>query len=186
MAAAALSLTARAAPLDEASCDQLKHEEAALDRAGIRAAWSKGPEWARTALGKDKLEQVRRLIEVDEQLAFRCVIRQRLPAQAAAAPDGKPAVEPKAKAVPKSKPNAKAAAAVDTPAGEQAAAPPVQAKPPARPKAAQAPERVVAPATTASTVTAPASAAPLPSVTRPARPRASDAFVPADRGPIDN
>ena len=84
--AAVLSLTARAAPLDEASCEQLKQEEAALDRAGVRAVWSKGPEWARIALGKDKLAQVRRLIEVDEQLAFRCVSRQRLPVQAAAAP----------------------------------------------------------------------------------------------------
>ena len=32
----------------------------------------KGPEWAKVNLAPEKLEQIRRLIELDEQLLFRC------------------------------------------------------------------------------------------------------------------
>ena len=42
-------------------------------REGRRARQlAKGPEWAKANLPPDKLEQIRRLIEVDEQLLFRC------------------------------------------------------------------------------------------------------------------
>ena len=63
---------ARSAPLDKASCDQLKVEQGQLEGAGVRASMSKGPEWAKANLGADKLGQVRRLIELDAQILFRC------------------------------------------------------------------------------------------------------------------
>ncbi len=63
---------ARTAPLDKEGCAKLRTEEAQLVQAGTRTSMSKGPEWAKTNLAPDKLEQIRRLLEVDEQLQFRC------------------------------------------------------------------------------------------------------------------
>ena len=62
----------RAAQLDKDSCAKLKTEQAQLEQGGTRASQGKGPEWAKANLAADKLEQVRRLIELDEQLLFRC------------------------------------------------------------------------------------------------------------------
>ena len=63
---------ARAAQLDKDSCSKLKTEQAQLEQGGVRGSLGKGPEWAKANLAPEKLEQVRRLIEVDEQLLFRC------------------------------------------------------------------------------------------------------------------
>jgi hypothetical protein len=62
----------RAAQLDKDSCAMLKTEQAQLEQGGMRGNLGKGPEWAKTNLAPEKLEQIRRLIEVDEQLLFRC------------------------------------------------------------------------------------------------------------------
>jgi hypothetical protein len=63
---------ARAAQLDKDSCAKLKTEQAQLEQGGTRGSLGKGPEWAKVNLAPDKLEQIRRLIELDEQLLFRC------------------------------------------------------------------------------------------------------------------
>jgi hypothetical protein len=63
---------ARAAQLDKDSCAKLKTEQAQLEQGGARGSMGKGPEWAKVNLAPDKLEQIRRLIELDEQLLFRC------------------------------------------------------------------------------------------------------------------
>ena len=70
--------TAAAAPLDEEDCDKLKAEQTQLEGAGARADMTKGPEWAKTNLTPDKLGQVKRLIEVEELLMFRCGSGSRL------------------------------------------------------------------------------------------------------------
>jgi hypothetical protein len=73
--AAALLLqmpAARAAPLDKDGCAQLKVEQGQLELAGTRGNMGKGPQWAKTNLEPEKLDQIRRLLEVDEQLLFRC------------------------------------------------------------------------------------------------------------------
>lgn len=72
LAAVALSPALRAAPLDKESCEKLKAEHAWLEQAGTRGFMSKGPHWAKTNLEPGKLDQIRRLLEVDEQLLFRC------------------------------------------------------------------------------------------------------------------
>ena len=64
--------TARTAPLDKDGCAKLKAEEAQIEQSGIRSSMGRGPEWAKANLPPDKLEQIRRLIEVEEQLLFRC------------------------------------------------------------------------------------------------------------------
>jgi hypothetical protein len=64
--------TVCAAPLDKEGCAKLKVEEGELEQAGVRRDMSKGPHWAKVNLAPDKLEQIRRLLEVEEQLLFRC------------------------------------------------------------------------------------------------------------------
>src|SRR5262249_23028969 len=61
-----------AVQLDKESCTKLKSEQAQLEKDGARGSLGKGPDWAKANLGAEKLDQVRRLIEVDEQLLFRC------------------------------------------------------------------------------------------------------------------
>jgi hypothetical protein len=63
---------ARTAPLDKDGCANLKAEQAQLEHAGARGNMAKGPQWAKANLEPDKLDQIRRLLEVDEQLLFRC------------------------------------------------------------------------------------------------------------------
>jgi hypothetical protein len=62
----------RAAQLDKDSCAKLKIEQAQLEQGGTRGSMGRGPEWAKVNLVPEKLEQIRRLIELDEQLLFRC------------------------------------------------------------------------------------------------------------------
>ena len=95
----------RASPLDAQGCNKLKDERVALEQAGVRGSMAKGPEWAKSNLSPDKLEQVRRLIDVDAQLTFRChgkplvLLPPEIEADPAAIPppgtDGKAAVEKK-------------------------------------------------------------------------------------------
>ena len=61
-----------AAQLDKDSCAKLKTEQGQLEQGGTRGSMVRGPEWAKSNLAPDRLEVIRRLIEVDEQLLFRC------------------------------------------------------------------------------------------------------------------
>ncbi|WP_171946458.1 hypothetical protein [Hyphomicrobium sp. CS1GBMeth3] len=73
--AAMLSLatpTALAAPLDPEACTALKTEHTSLVAAGAKSDMSRGPEWAKTNLAPDRLDKIKRLIAVEEQLSFRC------------------------------------------------------------------------------------------------------------------
>jgi hypothetical protein len=63
---------ARAATLDKDTCGRLEEEQTTLEKAGVRTTLAKGAAWAKDNLPLDKLQQVRRLIEVDEQILFRC------------------------------------------------------------------------------------------------------------------
>jgi hypothetical protein len=63
---------ARAAPLDADTCGKLMVEQGALEKAGIEQEMSKGAEWAKANLGLERLNQVRRFIELEEQILFRC------------------------------------------------------------------------------------------------------------------
>jgi hypothetical protein len=66
------TLALRAAPLDKDGCTKLKVEQSQLEQSGTRGSMGRGPEWAKANLAPEKLDQIRRLIEVDEQLLFRC------------------------------------------------------------------------------------------------------------------
>ena len=153
---AALTLSfrdVRAAPLDAATCGQLKGEQVRMEQGGVRDRMARGPSWAKANLTADKIDEVRRLIELDEQLLFRCSTRNlvELPVEAdaepAAAPpgaseDGKDAASPKADAPPagQKKPAAKSAPA------EPAKSPAAKAKPKEAAKAAPASPKTAPPA----------------------------------------
>ena len=63
---------AQAATLDKDTCARLEEEQTTLEKTGVRATLAKGAAWAKDNLPLDKLQEVRRLIEVDEQILFRC------------------------------------------------------------------------------------------------------------------
>jgi hypothetical protein len=60
------------APLDKAVCDSLKQEHGQLVVAGAKDNMARGPEWATANLAPERIKDIRRLIDVEEQLAFRC------------------------------------------------------------------------------------------------------------------
>ncbi len=146
LAAAALMATAvsvaPAAPLDQQTCDQLKREVVQLEGLGARDNLGKGAVWGKANLRSQQLEQVKKLIEMDEAIAFRCPIpkpeppvapvvtkvKGKAPAKAAAKPPATASAPAAAQAKPKPRPKPKAAAAT-TDGGSGAAAPRQQAKP---------------------------------------------------------
>jgi hypothetical protein len=72
LAIAAAVATTSAAPLDEEACTQLKQELQLLESRGTRTNMANGPGWAKANLAKDKLEEIKSLIEIEEALTFRC------------------------------------------------------------------------------------------------------------------
>ncbi len=72
IALVALLTQARAAPLDGDACVKLMGEHNQLETAGIERDMAKGPAWAKANLAPEKLAQVRRFIELEELLLFRC------------------------------------------------------------------------------------------------------------------
>lgn len=63
---------APAAPLDEKTCAMLRNERLHLELAGVRDSMANGPAWAVTKLPAARLNDIKRLIELDEQVTFRC------------------------------------------------------------------------------------------------------------------
>ncbi|MCL4767710.1 MAG: hypothetical protein KJZ80_15900 [Hyphomicrobiaceae bacterium] len=142
--------SAGATPLDEPACAALEDEQSKLVLAGVKSSMERGPEWARANLPAARLKEIERLIQVEEQIAFRCpqpkpVREAREPAggNGAASEKGAAAEGAKGKAPPKppssagsaspapgQKPKAKAKAKP-----EDAYVPPPKAKPRPEPTA---------------------------------------------------
>jgi hypothetical protein len=71
----ALAVMARAAhakPLDKEACDTLQAEKLSLVVLGIDKEMAKGPDWAKANLAPARLDMVKRLLTVNEQMKFRC------------------------------------------------------------------------------------------------------------------
>lgn len=66
------TLSAQAKPLDRPACEAIKQEHEMLLDGEIKAAIEKGAEWAKTNLGQSSLQKVKRVVAIEEQLAFRC------------------------------------------------------------------------------------------------------------------
>ncbi len=71
--ACGLSATAGAKPLEPAACETLEAEAGQLMTAGAGTDFEKGPAWGAANLTPERLAAVRRLIEVNELLSFRCM-----------------------------------------------------------------------------------------------------------------
>jgi hypothetical protein len=63
---------AGASPLDQAACEALKADRGRLLTESLKSDIAKGAEWARANLSQDRLKEIQSLIEVEEQIAFRC------------------------------------------------------------------------------------------------------------------
>lgn len=164
LATAAASL-APAATLDEQTCDQLKREVGQLEGLGARDNLAKGAQWGKANLRGAQLEQVKKLIEIDEAVAFRCPRPKPKPK-----PD--PAVLAKAKAPPKGAPKVQGAAggaAVDV------------VKPKQKPRPKSAP--VAADGGQGQVPAATAVAPPKPKPRPPQQPKAPDVYVPPKAAP---
>ena len=99
--------TSRAAaePLDKSSCASLANDRKKLFTPSMQAALDRGPDWVKDHLNDQELEQVRKFLDVEAQIAFRCrgggVDKKAVAAPAEPAdtdavplPERKPALEP--------------------------------------------------------------------------------------------
>jgi hypothetical protein len=78
LASATVLTKARAAPLDADTCNKLMIEQGTLEDAGAEQNMAKGPEWAKANLAPEKIEQVRRFIELEALILFRCRSKSRV------------------------------------------------------------------------------------------------------------
>jgi hypothetical protein len=180
---------APAAPLDAQTCDQLKREVVDLERLGARESLQKGAAWGKANLRSAQLEQVRKLIEMDEAIAFRCPRPKPQPDPAVAAGAAGAAGVAGAAAVAKARPGTKAGVKSGTQSGTQAGTKAGQGsaaalvKPAPRPRPKPQGATAAAPGSTAGAPPAgtPATQAakpkPKPAQPTSAAPRASDAYV---------
>jgi hypothetical protein len=136
MALLAAPQLAAAEMLDEPACNALKNEQARLAAAGLKTEMLHGPDWAKANLPASRLEEIKHLIEVEEQIAFRCPLPPppKPPAPAAGTPaatdaaaKGEDAAAKPAKKKKKPKPD-------DAAAADQAAPAETIDQPPPRPQ----------------------------------------------------
>jgi hypothetical protein len=129
---------AGAAKLDKNTCNILKVELKGVLATGVRDDMERGPEWANANLSADKLSNIKRLIELEEQLEFRCGIKHgNIVATAPAkAPGDKAPMEPAKK--PAKLNSATNSTSAASHAAKPATAPAGAGKPPAAEKTAAA------------------------------------------------
>jgi hypothetical protein len=161
-----------ATPLAPEICENLRGEILALEQGGLRATITRGPETAKSTLTTEQLGYIRRLIDLDAQLKFRC------PSDRAAALLKNVA--------PEDNPDAPGYSS-ETDVGGPGAAAPGKAKqaPPkaARPKVEGAPSQVTPPPATSSDAATP-SAKPTPRAKPLAKPvaKTDDSYRPPTSG----
>lgn len=62
--------------LDKTACKQLKNELSYVLAAGAREDMAQGPDWAKANLTRERLQKIKKLIELEEQLEFRCNVKR--------------------------------------------------------------------------------------------------------------
>jgi len=99
---------ATAAPLDPQTCIRLREERLNLVMTGTRDSMARGPEWGRANLTPVQLKEIERLIELDEQIGFRCpdVVATSEASSVVPLPKRKPKGHAAAVPAPKRKPGA--------------------------------------------------------------------------------
>ena len=153
VATSALTLSAavaNAAMHDAETCRKLKTEHDSMNASGLREMLAKGPDWAKSNLTKERMEQIKRFLALEEDVRFRCPLGKARPELEAAeseagattalqpgetAPNAPPAptsatVKPARKAKPQAKAaNSELEAQGNGPAGTAAAPKPAVAVP---------------------------------------------------------
>ncbi len=163
--ATAMVPVAPAAPLDEETCQQLKREVGDLQGIGARANLAKGPVWGKANLSSAQLEQVKKLIEIEEAVAFRCPRPKPVPVVQPGVAAGKVKAKVLAKGVAKAEPGS-----VQTPEVAPTAAATAKPKPKPKPK-----PNAATPDGQAAAAVAPPPVKPRP---KPAATKPQDAFTP--------
>ncbi len=79
MIAAISGSPSRAGVLDAESCRRHKSEYDTLGASGIREMLTRGPDWAKANLTKERMEQVRRYLALEEDVRFRCPLGKARP-----------------------------------------------------------------------------------------------------------
>ena len=67
-----LAWRAAAEPLDKASCASLASDRKKLFTRSMQAALDRGPDWVKEHLNDQEIEQVRKFLDVEAQIEFRC------------------------------------------------------------------------------------------------------------------
>lgn len=136
------------AALDPESCARLKTEQETLEKAGLKEIAAKGPDWAKANLAAEKINEIKRWIEVDEQLLFRCPGRHLVNLPLEPDPPPPPAPEEKKQEGEPKADKADSPAAAPKPAQpekkaapQEKKAPAADKKPPAQRKAAAQTEK---------------------------------------------
>ena len=155
-----------ATKLDKAACAELSTELSAITGTGIKSEMERGPEWAKANMPPERLQSVRRLLELEDQLEFRCGVRGKgKPAEQTAAPaPGTPPSAGKGATPPPNAAQDSTAAAKqpapgvvpETPATAQRTTAPAMLAPVIKPPVALKPAHVVPAPPTQRTSTAPA------------------------------
>ena len=107
-------VAAFAAKLDNAACAALTDERTAITATGVKADMERGPEWAKANMPPERLQSALRLLEVEDQLEFRCGRRGKPAKPAKPEQTAAPATPP-----PPAKNSAQDNAQDNTKAGEQ-------------------------------------------------------------------
>jgi hypothetical protein len=141
---------ASATKLDKIACNDLSGELAGVVAAGARDDMERGPAWAQANLPTDRLGNVKRLIEIEEQLEFRCGMGHNriLATPGAAAPEQRAEDKAPLPESPMRKPQVKS----------DAASPPVKASPDALKPAPQKSATMAPPSATPATEALPSAA----------------------------
>ncbi len=195
---------AAAVPLDAPACEQLQTQLDTLRNEGAAADMARGPEWARANLPLARLQRIETLLEVEEQLNFRCGLaksritlpttieggEEEIPAPGEATVEGSAGgVALPQRAPAQKRPAAAATMTVPkTPApNAPAAKAPVAKAPAAKPAAAKDAEKKSAPPQKASVKAAKPPAEATEPKKAPAKkkqqPKTDDAYRPAPRPP---
>ena len=201
VAVCGLAPAAFATKLDNAACAALTDERNAITATGVKADMERGPEWAKANMPPERLQSALRLLEVEDQLEFRCGRRGKSakPEQTAApATPPTPATGMPAAAVKNSaqdnaqdstKDSSKATEqspqrAVPVPPADQksTSAPPMPA-PTIQPPVAMKPAHVVPAPPTQRTSAAPPAAAPSSPLVNPVNAPAGGSAAVAPAGP---
>ena len=121
--------TSHARQLDDTACTVLRAEQTKLEQTGTRTAMEKGPDWARTHASVALLNDIARLIDVDESISFRCPRPKPVILATESAEDNEGQADAKAKPKPKAKEPKAAVVAPAPPKPKPAPAPKAQPKP---------------------------------------------------------